>query len=54
MLDYLTKGNNGLNLSFFFNFSDVLKQTLEGMLRSLAFQLYHGGVDSANHLNASF
>ncbi|KAJ5320677.1 NACHT nucleoside triphosphatase [Penicillium antarcticum] len=54
VLDYLAKGNDGLILSFFFDFNDVAKQTLEGMLHSLAFQLYHGGVDSATHLDASF
>lgn len=54
MLDHLAKGNDGLILSFFFDFNDVAKQTLEGMLRSLAFQLHNGGVESAHHLDASF
>ena len=54
MLDHLANGNDGLILSFFFDFNDIAKQTLEGMLRSLAFQLYHSGVDSANHLDALF
>ncbi|OQD95344.1 hypothetical protein PENVUL_c117G02198 [Penicillium vulpinum] len=54
VLDHLAKRDDNLILSFFFDFSDVAKQTLEGMLRSLAFQLYDGGVDSANHLDASF
>ncbi|KAJ5776749.1 NACHT nucleoside triphosphatase [Penicillium nucicola] len=52
VLDYLTKGTDGLILSFFFDFNDIAKQTLEGLLRSLAFQLYQGGVDSAIHLDA--
>ncbi|KAL4941946.1 hypothetical protein BDV06DRAFT_212241 [Aspergillus oleicola] len=52
VLDYLKRKNSGLILSFFFDFSDTTKQTLDGMLRSLAFQLYQGGVGSANHLDA--
>ncbi|KAJ6037053.1 Pfs NACHT and Ankyrin domain protein [Penicillium herquei] len=54
VLDHLANKNDGLILSFFFDFNDVTKQTLEGLLRSLAFQLYPGGLDSANHLDASF
>ncbi|CAG8898173.1 unnamed protein product [Penicillium egyptiacum] len=54
VLDHLAKGNDGLTLSFFFDFSDTTKQTLDGMLRSLAFQLYQGGVGSAIHLDALF
>ncbi|KAH3517239.1 hypothetical protein KXV64_007051, partial [Aspergillus fumigatus] len=54
VLDYLAKGNDGLILSFFFDFSDIAKQTWDGMLRSLAFQLYQGGVNSASHLDALF
>ncbi|OQD72693.1 hypothetical protein PENANT_c227G08858 [Penicillium antarcticum] len=54
MLDHLANGNDDLILSFFFDFNDVAKQTLEGMLRSLAFQLYRRGVNSANYLDALF
>ncbi|KAJ5273735.1 Pfs NACHT and ankyrin domain protein [Penicillium angulare] len=54
VLDYLANRNDGLILSFFFDFGDTTKQTLDGMLRSLAFQLYQGGVDSAIHLDALF
>jgi hypothetical protein len=54
VLDHLTKRNDGLILSFFFDFSDTTKQTLDGMLRSLAFQLYQGEFSSAPHLNALF
>ena len=54
MLDHLANGKDGLILSFFFDFNDIAKQTLEGMLRSVAFQLYRSGVDSANHLDALF
>ncbi|RSL82936.1 hypothetical protein CEP52_016837 [Fusarium oligoseptatum] len=53
VLDHLAKGNDRLILSFFFDFSDTTKQTLDGMLRSLAFQLYQGGAGSAS-LDASF
>lgn len=42
-LDHLAKGNDRLILSFFFDFGDTRKQTLDGMLRSLAFQLDQGG-----------
>ncbi|KAK9445083.1 Pfs, NACHT and Ankyrin domain protein [Metarhizium brunneum] len=54
VLDNLTKGNDRLILSFFFDFSDTTKQTLDGMLRSLAFQLYQGGAGSVGLLEASF
>ncbi|KAJ5095220.1 Pfs NACHT and Ankyrin domain protein [Penicillium argentinense] len=52
VLDHLAKGNDRLILSFFFDFSDTTKQTVDDMLRSLAFQLYQGGVSSAKHLDA--
>ncbi|KAJ5100969.1 Pfs NACHT and ankyrin domain protein [Penicillium angulare] len=54
VLDHLAIGNDGPILKFFFDFSDTRKQTYRNMLRSLAFQLYQGGVDSAPHLDASF
>ncbi|KAI8710877.1 NACHT domain-containing protein [Fusarium sp. LHS14.1] len=54
VLDHLAKGNDRLILSFFFDFSDTTKQTLDGMLRSLAFQLYQGGAASTSLLDASF
>ncbi|KAJ5675371.1 Pfs NACHT and Ankyrin domain protein [Penicillium macrosclerotiorum] len=49
VLDHLAQEIGSIALSFFFDFNDVAKQTLDGMLRSLAFQLYHGGVDSASY-----
>jgi hypothetical protein len=52
VLDYLTKRTDSLILKFFFDFNDIAKQTLEGLLRSLAFQLYQGGVNSAIYLDA--
>lgn len=48
------KGNNHPILSFFFDFSNTAKQTVEGMLRSLVFQLYRGRPGSADFLDASF
>ncbi|KAF1812073.1 purine and uridine phosphorylase, partial [Eremomyces bilateralis CBS 781.70] len=54
VLDHLEKGNDRLILSFFFDFGDAEKQTVNGMLRSLAFQLYRGRGASAGVLDASF
>jgi hypothetical protein len=54
VLDQLAKEDDHLILSFFFDFNDTTKQTLDGMLRSLAFQLYQCSVGSTIHLNASF
>jgi hypothetical protein len=54
MLDHLAKENGGLILSFFFDFNDIAKQKFQGLLRSLAFQLYHDGANSADHLDACF
>ena len=54
VLDHLAKGNDRLILSFFFDFGDTAKQTVDSMLRSLAFQLYRGGAGSADLLDVSF
>ncbi|KAH8659525.1 Pfs, NACHT and ankyrin domain protein, partial [Ilyonectria robusta] len=54
VLDHLAVGNDRLILSFFFDFSDTTKQTVDGMLRSLAFQLYQSGAVSTASLNALF
>ena len=54
MLDHLAKGNDRLILSFFFDFGDTEKQSVDGMMRSLAFQLYQGRAGSASLLDASF
>lgn len=54
VLDHLAKKHDGPILKFFFDFSDTKKQTYESMVRSLAFQLYQGGVGSEIHLDASF
>jgi hypothetical protein len=52
VLDYLTKENDGFILHFSFDLSDMTERTLDGMLRSLAFRHYRGGVGSAAHLSA--
>ena len=54
VLDHLARANNRLVLSFFFDFSDKPKQSLDGMLRSLAFQLCQGGFGYTTHINALF
>ncbi|KAH7112282.1 hypothetical protein B0J13DRAFT_461448, partial [Dactylonectria estremocensis] len=54
VLDHLAVGNDRLVLSFFFDFSDTTKQTVDGMLLSLAFQLYQSGAVSTASLDASF
>ncbi|KAM3504633.1 hypothetical protein MY10362_003451 [Beauveria mimosiformis] len=54
VLDHLGKGSNCLVLSFFFDFSDRTKQTVDGLLRSLSLQLYQSGPGSARLLDASF
>ncbi|KAJ5660357.1 Pfs NACHT and Ankyrin domain protein [Penicillium longicatenatum] len=54
VLDHLAKKKDYLILNFFFDFSDTTKQTLDGMLRSLAFQLYQAGANSPAHLHALF
>jgi hypothetical protein len=47
------KENDRLILFFFFDFGDRTKQTVDGMLRLLAFQIYLGGAGSTG-LDASF
>jgi hypothetical protein len=54
VLDHLKDGQNRLLLSFFFDFGDNSKQTVNGMLRSLAFQLYPTTAASAVHLDALY
>ncbi|CAG7990614.1 unnamed protein product [Penicillium salamii] len=54
VLDHLEKGSDGPILNFFFDFSDTKKQTYESMLRSLVFQLYQVGLNSAIHVDALF
>lgn len=56
MLDHLQKADH-LVLSFIFDFSDIIKQTLDGMLRSLAFQLFQlfqGDIGFAHQLDYLF
>ncbi|KXJ84981.1 Pfs, NACHT and ankyrin domain protein [Microdochium bolleyi] len=54
VLDHLEERQDRLLLSFFFDFSDTSKQTVDGMLRSLAFQLYRTTAKCAMHLDALY
>lgn len=45
VLDHLAEKDDHVVLSFFFDFNDTRKQTLDGMLRSLIYQLYSRGGD---------
>jgi hypothetical protein len=54
VLDHLEQSQDRLILSFFFDFSDTSKQTVDGILRSLAFQLYRTTTASATHLDALY
>ncbi|KDN72344.1 hypothetical protein CSUB01_00027 [Colletotrichum sublineola] len=54
VLDHLTSKKDGRVLSFFFDFSDTRKQSLDGMLRSLAFQLYQSTTTSTTRLDDLF
>ncbi|KAK4937727.1 hypothetical protein LTR66_015162 [Elasticomyces elasticus] len=54
VLDHLANAKHGPILSFFFDFGDTAKQTFDGMLRSLVFQFYQEGLESAVHLDALF
>jgi hypothetical protein len=54
VLDHLEDCQDRLLLSFFFDFSDTSKQTVDGMLRSLAFQLYPTTAASAIFLDTLY
>ncbi|KAG8352811.1 hypothetical protein FVEN_g9195 [Fusarium venenatum] len=54
ILDYLTGTYRGLLLRFYFDFSDGRKQTMDCMLRSLAFQMYERGAGCRKHLDEWF
>ncbi|KAH7196238.1 hypothetical protein BKA60DRAFT_625831 [Fusarium oxysporum] len=54
ILDHLMNVDDHITLDFFFDFSDTMKQTVDGMLRSLVFQLYKLGIDSSKELNGLF
>lgn len=51
ILDHLNKDTDRLICSFFFDFGDKRQRTIDGMLRSLAFQLYKCGPDSVDLRN---
>ncbi|KAG7423376.1 Ankyrin repeat and KH domain-containing protein 1 [Fusarium oxysporum f. sp. raphani] len=54
ILDHLMNIDDHITLDFFFDFSDTTKQTVDGMLRSLVFQLYKLGIDSSKELDGLF
>ena len=54
ILDDLQASTDHIVLSFFFDFSDQKKETVNGMLRSLAFQLYRQAKGSAETLTEAF
>lgn len=54
ILDHLTNIDDHITLDFFFDFSDTMKQTVDGMLRSLVFRLYKLGIDSSRELDGLF
>lgn len=54
ILDHLEETGAYLTLQFFFDFNDTRKQTLEDLLRSLAFQLYHSGTGATKILDRLF
>ena len=47
ILDHILQIENRTILKFFFDFNDIRKQTVEGLLLSVAFQLYSHGVGMA-------
>lgn len=56
ILDHLhkVKSDKQILLSFYFDFGDLRKQTLDGLLRSLIFQLYQSSTGSAHHVDRLF
>jgi hypothetical protein len=54
ILDHLINIHDHITLNFFFDFNDTLKQTVDGMFRSLVFQLYKLGIDSSRELDGLF
>ncbi|RKK66735.1 hypothetical protein BFJ69_g15137 [Fusarium oxysporum] len=54
ILDHLMNIDGYITLDFFFDFTDATKQTVDGMLRSLVFQLYKLGIDSSRELDGLF
>ncbi|RKK95801.1 hypothetical protein BFJ71_g8267 [Fusarium oxysporum] len=54
ILDHLMNLDDHIALDFFFDFNDRMKQTVDGMLRSLVFQLYKLEIDSSRELDGLF
>ncbi|KAK4658095.1 hypothetical protein QC762_0034800 [Podospora pseudocomata] len=53
IVDHLQKRNDCIVLQFYFDFNDTSKQKVDGVLRSLVFQLYKLG-SSSNELNSLY
>jgi predicted ATPase len=55
IFDDLSAIDGIITLVHYFDFNDIEKQSLDGLLRSLAFQLYqHGGQDASAKLHELF
>lgn len=54
ILDNLLQTDSRTTIAFFFDFKDSRKQTLDSLLRSLAFQLYRSGGKAAKELDNFF
>ncbi|KAF4340762.1 hypothetical protein FBEOM_5323 [Fusarium beomiforme] len=54
VLDHIAKTDGALVLTFYFDFGDTTKQTLDGMLRHFAFKLSGSTVASAERLNSLY
>ncbi|KAI5465093.1 ankyrin repeat-containing domain protein [Mariannaea sp. PMI_226] len=54
IIDNLLQTDTNTTLFFFFDFNDPGKQTLESLLRSLVFQLYHLGGEAVSRLDRLF
>ncbi|KAH7154667.1 hypothetical protein DER46DRAFT_512004, partial [Fusarium sp. MPI-SDFR-AT-0072] len=54
ILNYLRNIDNHITLDFFFNFNNIIKQILDGILCSLIFELYKLRINSLRELNSLF
>src|SRR6478735_7219564 len=54
ILDHFMNIDDHITLDFFFDFNDTMKQTIDGILRSLVFRLYKLGIDSSRELDGLF
>ncbi|KAL0937045.1 uncharacterized protein CTRU02_209261 [Colletotrichum truncatum] len=54
ILDHLQQTASTPTIMFFFDFNDARKQTLDNLVRSLAFQLYHTGDEALRILDSLY